>query len=180
MLLRTHVSTALSLSLVLDNWIARIDPTYGKFYVVRAGILLSVWILQHLIDSVGHTWKTYGKIRYPARNRWHSLPALLAMGLALGMPISALVNDYRVSVIYISVVVLHWIEDLFTESGVYFYKKRIKLPIRVSYDNVVINRATVLLFLGLIPLYVDMFSSKFVFLESMFVIFYGIYAFLVD
>ena len=180
MMLRTHAATALSLALILDYWIASSNPHYRDAYIARIIILASAWLYQYLIDNIGHTWKTYGRIRYPARNKWHSLPMLALLASLMGIPASILLRDYRVEILYLAIVVLHWLEDLVTESGVYFYKKRIRLPIRISYNNTWINRLTIVFFALLAVYYVDFFESKFQFIISMLVMLYNVFAFLGD
>lgn len=180
MLLKTHIATSMSLALIIDSWIASHSPEYSKLYIPRLVILISTWLIQVIIDSIGHTWKTYGKLRYPARNRWHSLPFLIGLGLLLGVPTGLLLDNYYVILIFLAVVLLHWFEDLFTESGVYVYTKRVRLPFRVTYDNQLVNRGTVLVFMLLVLKYGGMFTSKFLFMENLIVLTYDTYALLSD
>lgn len=159
MLLKTHVATAFALALVLDNMLCS-DIIYATAYHVRAFLIFLSAGIQLVLDQFGHRWKTIGDRRIPVRNKLHSLPAIILLTTLLGIP--ALVSNRPiVLIIPLSAGILHWLEDLVTEGGVYMLGRRIRLPLRIGYDNPSVNRTVVVLFLALLLMYTKPFSSLF-------------------
>ena len=159
MKLKTHASTAIALTYMLDYYVASISPDYASATGVRILVYVTAAALQYIIDNIGHTWVRSGIYRFPKRNKLHSLPAMIAIGLGVGVAYAIATNLVEVLVFFPAVMLLHWLEDLVTEGGVYLYQKRIRLPFRVRYDNVLVNRGTILFFALLIVTLTNPFES---------------------
>lgn len=180
MLLRTHVATALSLTFLLDYYISYAYPDYGRNIIARLVVYATAVVLQYLIDSIGHTWRRYGRYTYPARNRYHSLPAMILIGGGVGAVYSAITGVWALTAITTSVMLLHWVEDLVTEGGVYLFGRRVRLPwrFRIRYDNGIANRTAILLVFLPDVLLCNPFSSLFTFILFMIVALVSAYVFL--
>lgn len=161
MLLRTHASTALALAVVIDHHLCHHVLGYSEAYMTRVYLLAAAVLVQHLVDSYGHTWSKLGTRVVPRRTVVHSLPAMLAIAVLIGAPPAYIEGSPLILLIPLSATMLHWIEDLVTEGGVYLLKKRVRLPFYVSYDNGLANRLTMVLFMVLLLLYSDPTSSLF-------------------
>lgn len=144
MLLKTHAATALAFTYVFDYFLAESNPSYSGNIVARLIVYATSVLLQYLVDQVGHTWKKVGKYRFPARNRLHSLPVMVLMGFSVGL-VFRLVTGAELEPVFVSVMLLHWVEDLVTEGGVYLFRGRVRLPLRIRYDNAAVNRLAILL-----------------------------------
>lgn len=141
MKLVTHTSTALISSAIVLNYSNCTEFTA----IILYGI--AVYFTQFALDTFGHTWVTYRGKRFPKRNALHSLPGIMGMGLVAGLPFT-----FSCPLLGLGIIVgllVHWLEDLVTEGGVYLAGKRIRLPVRIEYDNVFINKLTILLFITL-------------------------------
>lgn len=177
MKLATHTATALMLSV----FVLFFTPTNCLSYVNLILYGLSVYFSQIGIDTFGHTWVTYHGVRFPRRNRLHSLPGILLWGLIFGSPF--LLSCPYLTVGVVLGMILHWLEDLVTEGGVYIGKKRIRLPFRVRYDNKFVNKGTILLFMFLSLAYFQLpprILSESLYLQTylLFALVYSLYAFL--
>jgi hypothetical protein len=179
LLLKTHVATALSVTALIDFYISSHDSVYASNYILRLLIYYIVWALQTLIDGIGHNWNIIDGHRHPYRNRWHSLPSILGIGLSLGIPMGYYSGNYLVAAIPVVALLLHWLEDLVTESGVYVWKKRVRLPFRIRYNSRIVNRLTILVFYAPLPFEFNFKGSVFDFIIFVLVTFYSIFAFLV-
>ena len=142
MKLVTHVATALSLSALIAI-LLRVQCGY----VALAMYGVAVYASQHTLDMLGHTWVTYRGRRYPKRNRLHSLPGVVALGLLWGLPL-ATHGCWQLVAGVVAGTLLHYLEDAVTEAGVYIGKKRVRLPVRISYDNPFANMLAVSLTLA--------------------------------
>ncbi|MEM4430110.1 MAG: hypothetical protein QXM08_03035 [Thermofilaceae archaeon] len=145
MLLSTHIVTALMVSLLVDEWLTRVLPHYEKLYHVRLFLILVSALLQLLIDAAGHRYVKIGKRIVPARNRLHSLHGVSLLSVLLGLPATLVAGSLHVVLVPLSAGLLHWCEDALTEGGAYVLSRRVRLPLRVSYDNPAVNRATILI-----------------------------------
>lgn len=142
MKLVTHIATALVASAIIA---VLLDANCDYITMVMYGV--AVYASQYMLDAVGHTWVTYRGHRYPKRNRLHSLPGVIGLGLAWGAPF-AIRGCYSLVAGIVAGMLLHYVEDAVTESGVYIGKKRVKLPVRISYDNPFANMAAISLTLA--------------------------------
>ena len=147
MKLATHEATALALSYLLYRW------TRGAVHPVALlyGALVSV-VEQRLIDAVGHNIVCRRGRCYPARNKVHSLPAVVAIGLALSAPLLATGTPLPYALAPLAGLILHWVEDLVTEGGVYLLGGRVRLG-GFSYDSHWVNSATLLSSIALLLLF---------------------------
>lgn len=180
MLLRTHVATALSMYLVIDAWLASTNPGYSSNLVARLLMIFIVGFLQYFIDSIGHTWVKVGGRSFPARNKWHSLPGVLAISFAISMPLALVFGDYRIAIFPTASLLLHWLEDLVTEGGVYLGRKRIRLPFMISYDNAFVNRTAIaIMYLWALTTY-PIFSGIYTFVVFTIITIYNVHAFLLS
>ena len=140
MRLKTHESTALALSYLLY---ARTSPRphpLQLFYGAVASVLA-----QRLLDGVGHTTVCRRGRCYPARNRMHSLPAVAALGLLLSTPLLLAGVHPPYALAPLAALLLHYLEDMVTEGGVYLGEGRVKL-VGLRYDDPVANAAASLAF----------------------------------
>lgn len=161
MLLKTHVATALLLTYIFDCYISQKYPFYASNLIARPIIYATSAILQYLLDQIGHSGMRYKDHVYPARNLYHSLPAVVLIGLATGTSFYLLLGIKDLLWLFVSVMLLHWLEDLVTEGGVYVGKKRIRLPrgMRIKYNSVGANRVAILVFLVLALTYANPLAS---------------------
>jgi len=178
MLLRTHVATALSLTYMFDYYIQLGNHAYAENIIARVIVYATSVVLQYLIDQIGHTWKKYGKHAYPARNKYHSLPAMLGLGGVIGLLYYLVTGVEELVVLFASVMLLHWVEDLVTESGVYLFGRRIRLPFRVRYDNGAVNRVAILVLIVAATIYTNPFHSIITFVFYMMIVVVSAYSFL--
>lgn len=178
MKLATHTATALLLSIIILYY----APLHCVSYINLALYGLAIYFSQIGIDMFGHTWVTYRGMRFPRRNRLHSLPGIMLWGMVFGSPF--LLSCPHLSIGVLMGMFLHWLEDLVTEGGVYIGKKRIKLPFRVRYDNKFVNKGTIFIFMFLPLIYFQhppQILSESLYLTSyvLVVLAYSLYAFLV-
>jgi len=87
--------------------------------------------------------KVRGRV-IPVRNRVHSLPGVIALGALFGAYVGVTVS-WKVAYAPLLALLLHYVEDLVTEGGVYLFGKRVRLG-GISYDNLIANRLTVAAF----------------------------------
>jgi len=142
--LRTHIATSLAIAYLVDAYVAAHDPEYAQHILTRIAWYIIAVIIQYVIDAYGHTWIEWGKRIIPVRNRFHSLPAILALGLSVGLLVLSATHHKEHLLGSVGFTVSHWLEDAVTEAGVYIGRKRVRLPIRIPYDSVKANRITVL------------------------------------
>lgn len=178
MLLKTHVSTALALSIVIDNYLSHSVESYSSNLLIRFFVIAVSVILQYIIDITGHKWKNIGGRSVPVRNMLHSIITLVAMSIIVGFGPAYITKTSRVILVPLSATLLHWAEDLVTEGGVYVFNTRIRLPFRVSYDNPGVNRVTVFLFMIVLAMYAKPFESLFNFVMSSIAVASLVYTFL--
>lgn len=164
MLLKTHASTALALSVIVDNYLCHAVEGYSVNLVNRFFIIAISVLVQYIIDVAGHRWKNINGRSVPVRNKMHSVPALVMLSVALGALPAYTTGSSLVILVPLSATMLHWLEDLVTEGGVYIFKKRFRLPFRASYDSPRLNRATCVLFMVLLFIYAKPFDSLFNFM----------------
>lgn len=176
--MKTHVSTALALSVVVDNYLCSVVDGYSSAYLVRFYLVSVSVVLQYVVDTVGHRWRNVAGRSVPVRNLVHSLPVLLLLSCVLGLASVYALGSPLVLTIPVSSTVLHWLEDLVTEGGVYVFRKRVRLPVRFSYDNPFINRVVVALFAILLLSFAKPFASVFNFVLSSIALVSLAYAFL--
>jgi len=138
MKLATHVATALVASLIVAVLLgARCD------YVVYATFFAAVYASQYALDAVGHTVRTIHGRRVPVRNRLHSLPGVTAWGAAWGAPF-IIRGCPALAAGLLAGLLLHYVEDMVTESGVYLLgRRRRKAPVTFSYDDPWVNAAAI-------------------------------------
>lgn len=157
------------LFLLLSSWLAPYIPALGEPLVYLGAFALSV-LEQDLIDAIGHTRKvSRSGVVYEARNRWHSLPGVVALGTIIGAPLAYVTGSWLLLALLIAPLVLHWLEDLVTESGIYLFSsgRRVRLPWRIPYNNVWANRLAVIALLApVLALYDPLRSSLSVLLYS--------------
>lgn len=178
MLLKTHVSTSLALSVVVDNYLCDMVDGYSTAYLARLYLISISVMQQYVIDAVGHKWKSVAGRSIPVRNRLHSLPALLLLSCALGLLAVYALGSLLVLGVPVSAALLHWLEDLLTEGGVYIFRKRVRLPVRFRYDSPLLNRATAVIFAVLLLVCAKPFASAFNFLLSSIALISLLYTFL--
>jgi len=139
MKLRTHNAIALALGVQLAVALGAQAP-----FVACMIYLVLLVISQILIDSIGHTWKTYRGRLYPARNKWHSLPGTIALGLLLGAPAWAFEPVLGAGIVV--ALLAHLAADAVTEGGIYIRGRRFRPPAgTVRYDDPWANRLAILL-----------------------------------
>lgn len=161
MLLRTHMSTAFAVAVVLDSYLCSRIAGYSDYYLARVFLVSTSIILQYMVDAVGHRWKSFGWRRVPVRNVVHSLPVLLLFSVAIGVAPAYMLGSHLLLAVPVSAALLHWAEDLVTEGGVYVFRRRLRLPLRISYDNPLVNRATVVAFAVIMFMFAKPFDSIF-------------------
>ena len=158
MKLRAHVASALAVAYAVDQYLAGLSQAYASSVVARASLYAVYALLQYVVDGVGHTWVRRGKRVYPRRNRLHSLPAMLAMAAAAGAPLYPALGPLALAV-YAPAMLVHWAEDAVTEGGVYLWRRRVRLPFRVRYDDPLANRAAIAAAYAFSAAYVDPFNG---------------------
>ena len=179
MLLKTHVATALLLAYIFDYHISYLHSVYASNIIARLFVYITSVILQYLIDQIGHTGIRHGDHVYPARNLYHSLPVVILIGAGVGIPYYLLLNVKELVYLFISVMLLHWLEDLVTEGGVYIWRKRVRLPrgMRIRYDSVRVNRLAILLLITVALIYTNPVTNTVEFMFFLLVATYVIYTF---
>lgn len=146
MKIRTHVATALIVSYVIYY----MKPCNGGLTELLSLLAIS-GLSQYFLDRIGHTIRTHGGVSYLARNAIHSLPGVTLLGLALGSPFLLWCPLYTLAVVI--GMLLHLVEDMVTEGGVYLMgDRRRKLPVTFRYDDPLANRVAVLLAMILLSL----------------------------
>lgn len=141
MKLATHIASALLVSAIF----VKLSPTSCQTYLTLLMYGIAVYLSQIGIDTFGHTWVSYRGIRFPKRNRLHSLPGIILWGFLFGLPFIISCPLYTIGLVV--GMLIHWIEDMVTEGGVYIGKNRVKLPFRIRYDDPVANRVAILSFI---------------------------------
>lgn len=144
----------MSTFMLMEPWLCAAAPGFCSPWMLFLSFGLVV-LSQQLIDSIGHSEKKVGKFVYQARNRWHSLPGVILLGLLIGLVPAYLAGSLLVLSVFVAPLLIHWLEDLVTEGGVYVLgsRRRIRLPWRVRYDNPWANRAaTLTLFVPMLAL----------------------------
>ena len=145
MKLKTHAATAMLATLLFDALAQERVPGYANHYILRAVLVAEAFILQYFIDALGHTVKKYNGRVYYARNRWHSLPAVVGMGLAAGLPLAVSTGVYVAAAAPVLALLVHLLEDVVTEGGVYAGGRKVRLG-GVRYDSPIANRLAILAF----------------------------------
>jgi len=178
MLLSTHIATGLLLAYVFDFYMVRICGNYAQNMLLRIAVYVFAPMIQVLMDAGGHEVGTYrGKTYYRRTPATHSLPAVFGIGLALGLPL-AFVTGIRYMVHYfVSQLLLHWLEDLVTEGGVYIVRRRVRIA-SLSYRNALANRTTITLAVALTLLFTNPLADVITFTYFMAATTYAVYAFL--
>lgn len=177
MKLRTHIASALIIALAADHLSVTMVEGYRGEYIIRSVWFILAAITQCLIDSVGHSWVVVRRIRIPRRNRVHSLPVMLLMGLGLGALFYYFTGSQVLLVASVAITLIHWLEDLFTEGGVYLGKRRLRLPLSAKYDSALANRVALILLLPAFT-YVSPFIGIYEFITTTLVLLYVTIAFL--
>ena len=177
MKLRTHAATAMLAALLFDALAQRYVPGYAGHYVLRAMLVAEALVLQYLVDAVGHTVRRRNGRVYYARNRWHSLPAAVGMGLGAGLPLAILSGVYAAAASPVLALLVHLAEDVVTEGGVYVGGRRVRLG-GVRYDSPLANRLAILALLVPAVLVYPAFSSAFNTILATFVYLYSLHALL--
>ncbi len=156
MRLSTHASTGASVSVIVAHSLG----ARGVVPLTLAAALAAV--LQYVIDAVGHSQGRRRGVVYPRRNRIHSLPGVLTLSLMVSLPALPVTGDMFTAIAagVAASAVLHWLEDLVTEGGVYVLGKRIRVG-GVPYDSHGVNLATKIVFLAMLWLYVLSVSNGF-------------------
>ena len=137
MKLSTHVVTGVETATIITY-------TLGSRSLVDVTVVsVLAAVLQYFVDAVGHTpARVRGRI-VPVRNMIHSLPGITILSLIVAST-SYPVEGFNPH-IYIGVYaagLLHLVEDLVTEGGVYlFSRRRIKTPVTAGYDTPTLNYA---------------------------------------
>lgn len=144
MKLATHVATALSIALYVDGYAVQALPGYPDNILARAGWLVWSVVLQYAIDGVGHKYVKRRGVLVPARNRVHSLPVMIVLGVGSGAVFYGVLGWLALAG-GLAFTVLHYVEDLVTEGGVYLVGRRVRLPVRVTYDDTLVNRLAIVL-----------------------------------
>ena len=137
MRLKVHVATALAATVVIFDvygW----PPPPAAAYALLAAVIGNL-----ALDELGHTTRCYRGRCYPARNRLHSLPAVATLGLLLSMPLLGAGVAPPAALTPLVSLLIHWVEDLVTERGVYLAGRRVVL-LGVRYDSPAANTAAVL------------------------------------
>jgi len=178
MLLSTHIATALVLAYVFDFYMQQYYEFYASNIIMRIVIYAVAPIIQLLIDAGGHEVGTYrGKAYYVRTPLTHSIVAVLGIGLALGIPLSIITGIKYMPHYFVSLLFLHWLEDLVTEGGVYIVRHRMRLA-SISYKSSIVNRATIILSIALATIYTKPFTDIITFTFFSIVAIYSSYAFL--
>lgn len=149
MRLATHTSTAAALAFIFLLFYAR-DCTSPLTLLIY---FLLVVLSNIALDVLGHSWVSYRGIPYPRRNKLHSLPGVLGLGLVFGLPV-IIRGCTLLAVGVILGLLLHLAEDIVTEGGIpLFGGRRVKVRRRGwSYDSTEVNRGTIALFLLILVL----------------------------
>jgi len=158
------------------------SPASCQSYLLLLIYGAAVYFSQIGIDTFGHNWVSYNGIRFPKRNPLHSLPGILLWGLMFGLPFLFSCPYFTAGIV--AGMIVHWLEDMVTEGGVYIRKKRIKLPFGIKYNDPVANRVAILVFMVLFAsfLFHDIFnsfaSSPVTAIYYVFVLIYSVFAFI--
>ena len=140
MKLLTHVSSSLLMSL----WFVSNNDSLEDL-----GILFIILVISNYsLDTFGHRWISIHGRMIPARNRLHSLLGVTLWGILFGI-VFLVKGNIRLFTAVLIAMYIHYLEDAVTEGGVYLSGKKRRLPIRVSYDNPLVNKFTILLFFGM-------------------------------
>jgi len=145
MLLKTHTAVAAVIALYFDYRMCLSYPSYASNILARIIMLFTAILLQLLIDEIGHNWVTVEGRNVPVRNKWHSLPGTLAIGLAAGLPFYLILHVNTVLVMFACVMLSHWLLDLVTEGGAYVVGRKVRTA-GIRYDSIWWNRAGILVF----------------------------------
>jgi len=178
MLLSTHIATALVLAYVFDFYMQQQYVSYASNIIMRIIIYAVAPIIQLLVDAGGHEVGVYRRRAYYVRTpRTHSIPAVVGIGLALGIPLAMITGIKYMPHYFVSLLFLHWLEDLVTEGGVYIVWHRVRLA-TISYRSSILNRLTIAFVLALAVIYTKPFTDVVTFTFFIIVVAYSSYAFL--
>lgn len=177
MQLKTHASSALIVMLLFDAYMQKNTAGYSSEYLLRLMLFVVAFLLQYFIDTVGHTVKRYKDRTYYTRNKWHSLPAVLALGIAVGIPFAILSGIYIVALAPVLALLIHLLEDFITEGGVYIGKRKMRVA-KIKYDNPLINRLAIIVLLIPAFIYFPIMENSFNFILASAVYLYSAYALL--
>jgi len=178
MKLKTHVSTGLVLAYMFDFYMLSLFPSYSSNILLRFTVYVLSPLLQVLMDGVGHEVSSYHGKSYIARTpRTHSLLGIAGLTLAIGLPLALITQIEYMIYFVLSQLLLHWLEDLPTEGGVYLLFHRVRLG-SISYNNIVLNRMTILLIFAVGVLYTNPFRDITTLIFFLIVLTVSSYAFL--
>jgi len=160
--LKTHVFSAFVLYTVFDMFFFHKIVTWNPLasFTFRLYMFIAAYFFNYLIDIVGHSFREYNGRIYPARNKLHSLPVMTGISIALYSPtlyyyyfINRDIQMIWITLLYAFLLALvHFVEDAVTEAGVYVGDRKVRLPVRIRYDDPYANGVAKFVFLGLLAI----------------------------